>query len=79
MTRRHQVVLKTSCLRGSPDPDESAFPLRMAAALWRFWSTRGYVREGLAALRSALACAAAADPALILAIHARAGRPISLR
>ncbi len=29
--------------------------LRLAAALWRFWSTRGYSREGLAALRAALA------------------------
>jgi predicted ATPase/DNA-binding SARP family transcriptional activator/class 3 adenylate cyclase len=36
-----------------PNP-QSAIPLRLAGALWRFWSTRGYSREGLEALRDVL-------------------------
>lgn len=34
-----------------PDPESA---LRLAGALWRFWSTRGYSREGLETLRGVL-------------------------
>ena len=40
--------------------------LRLAGALWRFWSTRGYVGEGLRWLEAAISSSDAPDP-LVLA------------
>src|SRR5262249_29284659 len=41
-----------------------ATAVRLAGALWRFWSTRGHAREGLEALRGALARATSEHPSL---------------
>src|SRR5262249_48126539 len=49
---------------GESCSDGGEVALRFAGALWRFWSTRGYAREGLAALRAALARVPAEDPEL---------------
>ena len=32
----------------------NALMLRLAGALWRFWSTRGYIGEGLRSLETAI-------------------------
>ncbi len=45
-------------------PPQSAIGLRLAAALWRWWSVRGYTSEGLAALTGVLARAPESDAEL---------------
>jgi len=54
-----------AALAWARDQDEPEIGLRLAAALWRFWFTRGYFREGRAWLETMLAldrpCAVSAD------------------
>ena len=51
---------------------ETAFGLRIAAALWRFWLARGYLTEGRAWLERALAAAGADDDPALAPLVARA-------
>ncbi|HEY3111189.1 MAG TPA: tetratricopeptide repeat protein [Chloroflexota bacterium] len=46
--------------------------LRLGGALWRFWSTRGYIGEGLRWLDAALAPAAPSTPVLARALNGAA-------
>jgi predicted ATPase/class 3 adenylate cyclase len=46
--------------------------LRLGGALWRFWSTRGYLGEGLRWLEAALAQAAPSTPVLARALNGAA-------
>src|SRR5262249_47210211 len=47
--------------------DSTLTALQFAKAIWRFWSTRGYINEGRAWLADGLMARIAADPALLRA------------
>ena len=53
-----------AALRWSLDAGEAATALRLAGALWRYWSVRGHVQEGRRWLAAALAAGRDEAPAL---------------
>jgi predicted ATPase/DNA-binding NarL/FixJ family response regulator len=63
-----------AALRWLVDRGEAEQALRMASALWRFWSVRGHLIEGLVWLEQALALAGAGGGgATVEVLRARAG------
>jgi tetratricopeptide (TPR) repeat protein len=62
-----RAVLQWCAERGAREPS-----LRLCGALWRFWSTRGYLGEGLRWLDGALAEGAPPTPALARALNGAA-------
>lgn len=66
-----------AALQFSIDEGDSETALRFCAALWRFWTERGNVREGIAWIREALVLgtgATALDPGLLTRVETGAAR-----
>ena len=61
-----------AALRWSLDRDETELALRLGSALWMFWDTHGYVREGREWLDELLARAHELPPAAVTALSRRA-------
>jgi predicted ATPase/class 3 adenylate cyclase len=61
-----------AALRCSIDGGDAETALRLASALWPFWDTRGYVREGREWLDQALELARAQSPAAVTWVGRRA-------
>jgi predicted ATPase/DNA-binding CsgD family transcriptional regulator len=61
-----------AALRWVIDRGQAEHALRLGSALWRFWTQRGYLGEGLAWLEQALALAAASGDASVALLRARA-------
>jgi predicted ATPase/DNA-binding XRE family transcriptional regulator len=62
-----------TALRWARDNGEAAIALRLAAALWPFWSRRGYLTEGRQWLRDALTLPGADGVAPSIQVRALAG------
>jgi predicted ATPase/DNA-binding CsgD family transcriptional regulator len=60
-----------AALRWGIDRGEAEHALRLAGALWRFWTQHGHLVEGLAWLEQALALAAAGGDASVALLSAR--------
>src|SRR5207244_8441817 len=59
-------------LQWCAETDALELSLRLCGALWRFWSTRGYLGEGLRWLDAALASAPQPSPVLARALNGAA-------